>query len=273
MRYSIAWLTDLHLNFVGLREVEVLCNAIRESGVDSVLITGDIATSDNLCRYLDFLADHLRNQIYFVLGNHDYYGSSIQKIDFEVGGRTMANRNLIWLSRADDLIELTPATCLIGHEGLADGRLGDPTGSQVDLNDYHRIKELIQPTKDLRLAAQNKLGDEAAAWLKSQLAEALKYYRNIIVALHVPPFAEACWHEGKNTDDNYLPHFGCKATGDVLRSAMLAHPDVSMTVYCGHGHSVGYAEILPNLKVFTGGAKYYYPCITGIIELDQISKK
>lgn len=272
MNSTIAWLTDLHLNFVGRHDVEELCNAIRDSGAKAVLITGDIATSDHICRYLEYLADNLRRPIYFVLGNHDYYGSSIQRINFEVGGVVSASKYLVWLSRSD-VIELTPDTCLIGHEGLADGRLGDPIGSQVDLNDYHRIKELIQPTKELRLAVQHELGDEAAAHLSIQLAEAVQRYRNIIVALHVPPFAEACWHEVKNTDVNYLPHFGCKATGDVLKAAMQAHPEVSMTVYCGHGHSEGYAEILPNLKVFTGGAKYYYPCITDIIELDKICKQ
>lgn len=269
---KVAWLTDIHLDHVkSLAKIANLCSTIRLSGVSAVLITGDIAT-EHLYRYLDFLSEQLQMTIYFVLGNHDYYGSSIAKTDFEIRGKTMSNPRLVWLSRSD-VIELTPDTCLIGHEGLADGRLGDPIGSQLDLNDYHQIKELIQPTKELRLAAQYQLGDEAADHLSIQLAEAVPRYRNIIVALHVPPFAEACWHEGKNTDDNYLPHFGCKATGDVLKAAMLAHPEVSMTVYCGHGHSEGYAEILPNLKVFTGGAKYCYPCITDIIDLDKIRKQ
>lgn len=135
------------------------------------------------------------------------------------------------------------------------------------LNDYYNIRELVQPTKELRLAVQHKLGDEAAEHLKLQVGEAVKRYRNIIVALHVPPFAKACWHEGHKTDDNYLPHFGCRATGDVLRSAMLAHPEVSMTVYCGHTHSGGSVEILPNLKVITAGAEYYKPRIADMIKI------
>jgi Icc-related predicted phosphoesterase len=263
---NIAWMTDLHLNFVGRSDVEKLCNTIRSSGADAILITGDIASSENLCRYLEFLADEIRKPIYFVLGNHDYYGSSIEKVHFEVTEAIRGSFYLRWLSQSG-VIELTPDTCLVGHEGLADGRLGDPEGSLVDLNDYHRIKELIQPTKELRLDIQHQLGDEAAAYLNKQLAEAVKRYRNIIVALHVPPFAEACWHEGKNTDADYLPHFGSKATGEVLKAVMLAHPDVSMTVYCGHGHSEGFAQILPNLKVITGGAEYYHPKITEIIRL------
>jgi 3',5'-cyclic AMP phosphodiesterase CpdA len=263
---TIAWLTDLHLDYVkSLSKIEDLCKTISLSGAHAVLITGDIAT-EHLHRYLDFLTEQLQMPIYFVLGNHDYYGSSIGKTDFEIQGKTMVNQQLIWLSRTD-VIELSPSTCLVGHEGLADGRLGDPVGSQVEVDDYYQISELIQPSKELRLAAQHKLGDEAATWLRTQLTEAVKRYLHIIVALHVPPFAEACWHDGKNTDDEHLPHYGCKATGEVLKAVMLEHPEISMTVYCGHGHSEGYVEILPNLKVITGGAKYGFPRIAAIIEL------
>ncbi len=47
---------------------------------------------------------------------------------------------------------------------------------------------------------------------------------------------------------------------------MVDHLDSSMTVYCGHTHSGGYVEILPNLRVFTAGAEYKHPCIADIIE-------
>ncbi len=153
--------------------------------------------------------------------------------------------------------------------GLADGRLGDPVGSQVVLNDYIHIEELHQPTKERRLEVQNMLGNEAAGYLKRQLGIAIssgKYWR-IIVALHVPPFAEACWHLGELTNDEYLPHFACKATGDVLRETMIKHPDVSMEVCCGHTHSGGYAEILPNLSVFAAGAEYKHSIITDVIKI------
>jgi Icc-related predicted phosphoesterase len=41
---KLAWLTDLHLNFVGRNSVEGLCATIGASNADAVLITGDIAT-------------------------------------------------------------------------------------------------------------------------------------------------------------------------------------------------------------------------------------
>ncbi|MHB8057412.1 MAG: metallophosphoesterase family protein [Desulfuromonadaceae bacterium] len=261
---KLAWLTDIHLNFVDCRAVEELCAAICASGAAAVLITGDIATSVYLCSSLKLLADNLKRPIYFVLGNHDYYGSSIRKVNADVEYIAEKHPNLIWLSRSE-VVELSPDTCLIGHEGLVDGRLGDPEGSQVVLNDYIHIEELRQPTKKRRLEVQGMLGDEAARHLNKQLAAAGKY-KKIIVALHAPPFAEACWHLGKLTTDEYLPHFACKATGMVLKSFMKKNPQVSMAVYCGHTHSSGYAEILPNLFVFTAAAEYRFPCIADILE-------
>jgi hypothetical protein len=156
---------------------------------------------------------------------------------------------------------------MIGHEGLADGRLGDPLGSTVQLNDYFHIKELSNLTKAQRLEVQNHLGNLAAEHLRAQITKAIGKYKHIIVGLHVPPFAAATWHEGQNTDADFLPHFGCQATGEVLKAAMLAHPDVRMTVYCGHTHSPGYAQILPNLRVISAGAEYGKPCIAEIIEV------
>ncbi|KAB0667701.1 metallophosphoesterase [Oryzomonas japonica] len=266
---KLAWLTDVHLNFVGRSAVEELCNAIRLSGVDAVMITGDLASSKHLYQYLDYLADGLKMPIYFILGNHDYYGSSIHQVNFEVGGGVKARENLFWLSRSG-VVELTPDICLIGHEGLADGRLGNPNDSDVMLNDYYQIEELRQPSKELRLEVQHKLGDEAAAYLKEQLREAVgvRQYKSVIVALHVPPFAEACWHEGNLSDANFLPHFGCKATGEVLREYAQNFPAVDFVVYCGHTHSPGYAEILPNLKVHTAGAEYGQPRIERILCFD-----
>ena len=76
---------------------------------------------------------------------------------------------------------------------------------------------------------------------------------------HVPPFREACWHRGQISDDDWLPHFACRAVGEVLVEAMAAHPECEMTVLCGHTHSPGEAQVLPNLRVLTGGAEYGRP--------------
>lgn len=264
---NLAWLTDIHLNFVGRKEVNRLCDDIRSS--DAVLITGDIATSLNLTRYLDHFASVLQMPVYFVLGNHDYYGSSIREVNDAVGKLVSETPLLTWLSACPAYVPLTDTTCLVGHEGLADGRMGDPGGSEVMINDYYQIRELVKQSKRARLEVQHQLGDDAAARLRGQLTQAIdNCCRKIIIALHVPPFPEACWHLGENSTDEYLPHFGCRATGEVLREFALNYPIIDFTVYCGHTHSPGYAEILPNLRVHTAGAEYGKPRIERMLTVD-----
>ena len=99
------------------------------------------------------------------------------------------------------------------------------------------------------------------------LTEALQMAPNVVLVTHVPPFREACWYEGILSDDNWAPHFSCGAVGRVLLQQMQNHPQANLLVLCGHTHGSGTAEILPNLQVLTGGAKYGHPVIQRIWEV------
>lgn len=83
---------------------------------------------------------------------------------------------------------------MIGHDGRADGRLGDYARSQVLLSDYRLIEELAGLDKEARRARLHAFGEEAAAHLRALLPEALRRFRRVIVLTHVPPFREACRH-------------------------------------------------------------------------------
>ena len=69
------------------------------------------------------------------------------------------------------------------------------------------------------------------------------------------------------SDDDWLPFFTCAAVGEVLRAAMSAHPDARMTVLCGHTHGAGVVDVLPNLRVITGGADYGAPALQELLAL------
>jgi hypothetical protein len=204
--------------------------------------------------------------LYFVLGNHDFYRGSISGVREKMQALCAACPNLHWLPDAG-VVPLTETTCLVGHDGWGDGRLGDYWDSQIELNDWELIEDFTRLGKQARFAKLNELGDEAAEHLRKILPNALDGYRNVIVVTHVPPFHDACWHDGRISDDFWLPHFTCKAVGDVLVEAMRAHPDNQMTVYCGHTHGAGEAEILPNQRVSTGGAVYGNPEVQRVIEV------
>lgn len=256
----LIWVTDIHLNFLSLSGVEAFCEQIVNANPDAVLVGGDIAEAESVESYLRLLAMRLQRPIYFVLGNHDFYGGSIWRVRKLA---TALTHESVWLHYLPEsgIVELTKSSCLIGHEGWGDGRIGDYAGSRVLLNDYLLIRELTGLDKQTRLRQLNALGDEAAAYLQNLLPEALERFQHTLVLLHVPPFKESCWHQGRISDEDWLPHFTCQAVGDVLRDAMRQHPDRQMTVLCGHTHGAGEARILPNLYVKTGGAEYGSPVL------------
>jgi Icc-related predicted phosphoesterase len=264
---KVAWVTDIHLEFLRTDQVEAFVNSLCRARPDALLIGGDIGTSRNLVSYLDWIDQKLACPVYFVLGNHDYYHGSISGTRAEVAGWCRGSRRTKWLPEAG-VVELSPNTCLIGHGGWGDGRCGDFLRSTVWLNDYALIREFLGFSRKALLPKLNALGDEAAAFLREVLPGVLEGYHEIIFLTHAPPFREACWHEGRLSDSEGTPHFVCAAAGEVLREIMARHPDRSMTVLCGHTHSGGFARILDNLVVKTGAAAYGAPKIQEFLSID-----
>jgi 3',5'-cyclic AMP phosphodiesterase CpdA len=232
---QLTWVTDIHLNFLNLNEVHAFCEQISDENADALLIGGDIAESHNLVSYLKILDEKLSIPIFFVLGNHDFYHGSISKTCETVKEISAKSAKLKWLPSVD-IVPLSSKTCLIGHDGWSDGRLGDFFNSYVWLNDYILIDELKDLSKIDLFAKLNKLGDEAAQYLRQVLLNGLTKFSNIILLTHVPPFKESCWHEGQISDDYWLPHFSCQAVGEVLFEIMEDHSDKMLTVLCGHTH-------------------------------------
>jgi hypothetical protein len=111
------------------------------------------------------------------------------------------------------------------------------------------------------------LADEAVLHINRHLSKALETYKKVFFLTHVPPFREACWHRGKISDDNGLPHFSAKIVGGTLVRIMKQHPDRNLTVLCGHTHSMAEAKILENLEVFAAHAVYGEPKLQKILNL------
>ena len=256
----LAWATDIHLNFLDDHQVEAFCREVAKSDPSAVLLSGDIGDAPSLEKYLLALAGQLERPIYFVLGNHDFYGSSIAAVREKVEVLSRDNPWLHWLT-GSGIVELTPKTALVGHDSWADGRLGAGIRSPVILNDFFAIRELSSLSQEDRFAMLATLGDEAAAYFRDVLPKAFDRFPRVVLLTHVPPFRGSCWHEGRISDDDYLPHFTCKAVGDVLQQVMEARPDKDLTVLCGHTHGEGFLEVLPNLRVRTGGAVYGKPML------------
>ena len=270
----VAWLTDVHLNFLDDRGRRRFVKSLAKQSPDAVLLGGDIGESPNVVEYLREMAEVVGRPIYFVLGNHDFYQGSIRRTREAVTRLAAGSDLLVYLS-ACGVVELTPGTALVGHDGWGDARLGDFHHSEVLLNDFFLIEELTgfsgdqgslgRPPLEERLQA---LGDEAADHFARLLPEAFEAHRRVVALTHVPPFREAAWHKGKYSDDDWLPFFACKAVGDCMLDVMRARPDRELLVLCGHTHGSGQTQPLDNLRVVTGGAEYRQPTIQHVFEFD-----
>jgi 3',5'-cyclic AMP phosphodiesterase CpdA len=258
----LAWLTDIHLNFVTDEDcIESLVQEIKAAGSDAILIGGDIGEAPTFAGYLENLESSLDVPIYFVLGNHDYYGGSIPHVRGQMLQLCSEHPGLNWLPETG-VVKLTRNTALVGAGGWGDARCGQWNNTTVELNDYKKIKELAEIDKHGDLGAKlRELGDEQARILKASLDVALASYKRVIVLTHVPPFQEAAWHLGNMSDWNWAPHFTCKAVGDMLLEVAGAHIDQTIHVLCGHTHSAGYFWARPNLLVTTGAAVYGNPAV------------
>lgn len=263
----IAWATDIHLDCLDGRQIDAFCSQIRAARVQALLLCGDISQAPTLANHLRILEKALACEIYFVLGNHDYYHGSIADVRGEIRAVMRNSARLHWLP-ATGVVELGRDVGLVGHDGWADGGFGDFDASPVAINDYKLILDLAGLPKQARKMMIGRLGREAADYLLGVLVAALDRYREVIVLTHAPPFKEACRYQGIVANDEWLPHFSCKAVGDVLCEAMRHRPDRCARVLCGHTHH--HAEIfpLPNLRVETGAAEYGNPQVQAVFRVD-----
>lgn len=261
-----AWLTDIHLNFLSLAERQAFYDDLFVTRPDALLVGGDIGEAPSVARLLAELADAVPVPTYFVLGNHDFYGSSIAAVRRAMAELTASRPTLRYLSAAPP-VELTPRTALVGHDGWADARLGDYDHSDVMLNDYLLIEELADYDRAGRRPVLEQLGDEAAAWVATQARQALARYPELIVLTHVPPFREACRYQGQVSGDEWLPHFASQALGTALVELAREFPDRQLTVLCGHTHDPADCRPEPNLRVLAGRAAYGTPTVQAVLEL------
>ena len=242
------WLTDIHLNFMRPLALDAFYARVRQEQPQVLLVTGDIGESDSVVRFVRELSEIA--PIYFVLGNHDYYRSSIATV--RAAMQRLDDDRATWLP-AHDPLRIAPRVVMLGVDGWGDARCGD-VGASVVLSDWNLIDDFRRARSDraARIEILQRLGGNEARALRDLLARA-PASPELLVLTHVPPFPEACVYDGKPSEPGWLPWFTCVATGEALLEHAHAHPETRITVLCGHSHGAGVHAPLPNLEVRTGG--------------------
>jgi predicted MPP superfamily phosphohydrolase len=261
----LGWLSDIHLNFLDAAALAMFLGELASHAVDGWLIGGDIAEADSVGPLLEKLAAEVPGRVYFVLGNHDFYGSSFAAVRRTAAGLSAASPRLVHLTAVGP-VTLSPAVALVGDDSWADARLGDPRGSRVEISDFYLIEDLAGLSRDERIRICNRLGDEAAARIASKLEEAAQSRSQVVVLTHPPPFREAAWYGGKPSTDEWLPWFSCRAVGTAILECAERYPRCDFLVLCGHTHGSGEAELAPNVTALTAEAAYGSPRIQRFLD-------
>ncbi|MBZ0233327.1 MAG: metallophosphoesterase, partial [Deltaproteobacteria bacterium] len=76
----LAWLTDIHLDFLDPAARAALATSVRDRKPDGVVVTGDIAIAPSVLELIEQLATASGAPLWFVLGNHDFYRGSVADV-------------------------------------------------------------------------------------------------------------------------------------------------------------------------------------------------
>lgn len=275
---SISWATDIHLDFLkesvhepggGMtsmttllseKKVKAFCDEVASKNTEALVITGDISTGDNLEYHLNWLGKHLPIPVYFVLGNHDFYNSTILRVRANMRQFDGSPGKPSYLSNVG-VVQLSEESALVGHDGWYDGGYSDWFKSKLVMTDYYLIGEMRfeVPTKVWNL--MQELSFQGRLHARKHLTDAAERgFKEVYFATHVPPFREnSRAPDGSLSDPNWLPNMSCKMLGDELLDLSKKFPGTNFICLSGHTHTAYQKQYAENLWCFTGKAKYGNP--------------
>lgn len=251
---QLLWLTDLHLERLLPRELKAFHEALSLSSCQTIVITGDISHARRVVEDLGGLSNRLPSKkIYFVLGNHDFFGGSVKDIERAVSDLCKKRSNLIHLD-GTQIIPITKETALIGHRGWADCRAGLGDQSRVYCADFHMIEELRGDRKQA-FKMVHHFGVESARRIRNILPRSLSSFSRVILATHVPPFRQALRFGRSKPAPWCYPHFVNISVGGAIGGIAKEFPNKQISVLAGHTHTPSLATILPNLTIKVGAPR------------------
>ena len=270
----LAWLTDPHFDHCEQSEylIENISKKANDAQVDALILSGDISSSKKLVYHLSVLERTFQKPIYFVLGNHDYWGSDIETVRKTVLSTAGYSSYLKFLTRSS-YVALSKSTCVLGHDGWYDAYLGNAMSSQMGLNDWDRIYDFIKTfgrqTREETIKVSRELASQSLSHIKECIKAAAKYHNNIVIVTHVPPFIEACRYGAEPTQFDALPWFCNAQLGNLLRVAGDSYKNINFTIFAGHTHFKGEHHIAKNIHCYVGASTYGKPDIQEIVNLND----
>lgn len=261
------WISDPHLDRLHKEDPQALSRLRRVLDTDNIthiLLGGDIADSRTFEEELRRFCEACGRPVYFVLGNHDYYFSSVA--DMQSRASALDIPDVQWLPDAG-VVPLNDNTALVGQGGWGDAHRGD-LEDFVILTDYAAISDLALmidhedfwvrgfTEREKLVSKLQALGWEAADALSRHLTEAAKNFTQILILTHVTPFYQTCTYKDLPGNEKGFPGFLWDTMGSLLDDFAASHPDISISVFSGHTHQESQGQIAPNLRAWSAKAEY-----------------
>jgi len=261
----LLWITDSHLDHLSDALEDAWFDKLEKSKAEMLLLGGDTANARIFSRMLGRIAEVFSGKIALVAGNHDYYHTSIGEFRAKLSGFQRAGMIVFEPACQSEPVAVAKGVYLCGSGGWGDATAGYADAAGVALNDENLIAELKTANLTPML---RKLGMESAKHLQNQLSAVAEDASCVIVLTHVPPWPEASWHEGRNSDAMALPRFCWQAGGKVISQAAERMPQTRYIVLCGHTHSDGIWKN-GNIACHTAGSAYGRIDHSGMITLGK----
>jgi Icc protein len=250
---KLLWLSDPHFDsrdrWSGGHDD--FLHQLSQRDFDHLVITGDISNARYIERDLLSLSEAAgRRSIKFVLGNHDFYGSSFNDVDRAVAQLCRQRSNLHHLGYGE-IIKVNNQVALIGQRGWADGKAGHGRHTLSPFKDANWIADFKDDSKDTVFRKMARLGETSGDYFRKMVSRALATFMLVIVVTHVPPFVSAALrcHEEEQ------PFFINSSAGYGLKQSLSEHPDKLLMVLCGHTHRANTYDETPRLRVHVGGKR------------------
>lgn len=215
---KIQYASDLHLEFIDNRHELDYCKL--EPKAEILLLSGDILPfkmMNHLSRFIDYASKNF-NVVYWIPGNHEYYGFDISKAPSPIFKEIRSNVFLV--NNQVITIEDVNIICSTMWTHISpENELVIPSR----LNDFHKI---TNNGKRLTVADYNKMHETDLAFIKDSI-EKNKGKKTIIMTHHVPTFL------------NYPEHYRADALNQAFAAELhdfIESSGVNYWIY-GHHHS------------------------------------
>jgi predicted MPP superfamily phosphohydrolase len=235
---KVLHITDTHFDYVDdLTIKEDFIVRVLKEKASIILLGGDLGIPlDELDDFMGAIKGD--SEVYFVLGNHDYYNYYIRdavRLAESMKNGTYLSDKYFFEVYANGCVKF-----LIGTDGWGDCSFNDylpPT------NDYAHINDYVHTSSELKLRIARNQGLHQASVISRQLGEIEEHIRNgnkvvhVYILTHVPPFLEMCKYGTEPTDERLINAFCSKELGSVIERFADANPEVKVSIYSGHTHS------------------------------------